>query len=79
MRKLATTLTAAALALGAMVLTVNAQTQAPGAANLHAQIQNATPIVKKAACNGMTGSHGCGGGYVWACGPYGGNCRCVRC
>jgi hypothetical protein len=78
MRTLTTTLTAAALALGTMALTANAQTQAPGAASLHAQIQNATPI-KKAACNGMTGSHGCGGGYVWACGAYGQNCRCVRC
>jgi hypothetical protein len=79
MRKIMVTLTGVAFVLGALAISASAQTQSPGAASFHAQLQNATPIVKKAACNGMTGGHGCGGGYVWACGPYGGNCRCVRC
>jgi hypothetical protein len=62
-----------------MAIAASAQTQAPGAASFHAQLHNATPIVKQAACNGTTGSAGCGPGWVRACGPYGGNCRCVRC
>jgi hypothetical protein len=62
MRKLTLTLTAAALVLGAMALTANAQTQHPGAASLHALLQNATPIVK-AYCPGGGPNQG------WACGP----------
>jgi len=79
MRKLTMTLTAAMLALGTMAMTANAQTQSLGAASFHAQLRNATPIIKQAACNGTTGSAGCGPGFVRACGPNGGNCRCVRC
>ena len=52
MRRFTITLAATALALGSMALTANAQTQAVGAAGVHAQLQNATPIVKQAACNG---------------------------
>ena len=78
MRKLTLTLTAVALALGTMAMTANAQTQQPGAANLHAQSQNFTPIVKQAACNGYTGRFGCGPGWTRRCGPYG-RCRCVPC
>ncbi len=44
MRRLTITLAAAVLALGSMALTVSAQTQQPGAASLHGQAQNATPI-----------------------------------
>jgi hypothetical protein len=62
MRKLTLTLTAAALALGTMALTANAQTLQPGAASLHAQLQNATPIVK-VYCRGGGPNQG------WACGP----------
>jgi hypothetical protein len=51
MRKLTMTLTAAALMLGTMAMTASAQTQQPGAASFHAQIQSATPI-QKAACRG---------------------------
>ncbi len=76
MRKLTMTLTAAALVLGSMALTANAQTQQPGAAGLHAQIQNATPIVKQVACRGW-GPH-CGPGFTWTCGPYG-HCWCRAC
>jgi hypothetical protein len=65
MRRFTVTLAATALALGSMALTANAQTQAVGAAGVHAQLQNATPIVKQAACNGRTGSYGCGPGWVW--------------
>ncbi|MGA7787389.1 MAG: hypothetical protein WCA56_04395 [Xanthobacteraceae bacterium] len=74
MRKLTMTLTAAALMLGTMAIAANAQTQAPGAASLHAQIQNASPI-KEAACRGF-GPH-CPPGFTWRCGPY--RCWCARC
>jgi hypothetical protein len=74
MRKLALTLTAAALVLGTLAVTANAQTQSPGAANLHAQMQNATPITK-AACGGF-GPY-CPPGTTRVCGPY--RCWCRRC
>lgn len=74
MKKLTMTLAAAALMLGSMALTANAQTHQFGA-GLHAQIQNATPIVKQAACNGWTGSMGCGPGWIWS----GYWHRCVPC
>jgi hypothetical protein len=73
MIKSAITLSAAALVLGTMALSANAQTQAPGAAGLHAQLKNATPIIQKAACNGYTGVYGCGPGWNWN------GRRCVRC
>lgn len=76
MRKLTMTFAAAALALGAMAIQAGAQTQQPGAAGLRAQVQNATPIVKQAACRGW-GPH-CGPGFVWACGRYG-RCWCRPC
>jgi hypothetical protein len=75
MRKLAMTLTAMAFVLGAMAITANAQTQAPGAKNLHAQIQNAT-LFKKAACRGWGAR--CPPGRIWTCGPYG-RCWCAPC
>ena len=78
MKKLALALTAATLALGMTVLTAGAQTQQPGAASLHAQIRNATPIVTHAACRGW-GPH-CGPGFTQRCGfPHFPHCRCVRC
>jgi hypothetical protein len=78
MKKLALTLTAAALVLGINALTAGAQTQQPGAANLHAQIHNATPIVKQVACRGPGRS--CGPGFVRRCGfPFAPHCRCVPC
>lgn len=49
MRKITMTLAAAALVLGSLAV-ANAQTQ--GASKLNAQAQNATPIVKFAACRG---------------------------
>jgi hypothetical protein len=73
MRKLTLTLTAAALVLGTLAVTANAQTSL-GAAGLHAQIQNATPI-HKTACNGF-GPH-CAPGWTWVCGPY--RCWCRPC
>ena len=79
MRKLTMTFTAAVLVLGSVAMTASAQTQSVGAAGFHAQLKNATPIITHAACNGTTGSAGCGPGFVRACGPNGGNCRCVRC
>ena len=79
MRKIALTLTAAALALGMTALTASAQTQAPGASALHGQIQNFTPLAKQAACNGQWGPF-CGPGWIRRCGfwrwPH---CRCVPC
>ncbi len=77
MRKLTMTLTVVVLVLGSMAVTASAQTQAPGAASLHAQLKNATPIVKQVACNGTTGVYGCGPGWIRRCGYYG--CRCVPC
>jgi hypothetical protein len=74
MKKLTMTLAAAALMLGSMALTASAQTHQLGA-GLHAQIQNATPIVTQAACNGWTGAMGCGPGWIWS-GYYH---RCVPC
>jgi hypothetical protein len=76
MRKLTLTFMATALMLAGMAMAANAQNQAPGAARLHAQIQNATPI-HQAACNGFTGGCGCAPGWISAC-P-GRCCRCVRC
>ena len=49
MKTLTLTLAAAALALGATALSANAQQLGAG----HAQLQNATPIVKQAACRGF--------------------------
>lgn len=72
MRKLTRTVAMAALVLGSMALTANAQTQ--GAASIHALV-NATPIVKQAACRGY-GPY-CPPGYVRACGPY--RCWCRPC
>jgi hypothetical protein len=77
MRKLTMILTAAALMLGTLAIAANAQTQAPGAASLHAQIHNFTPIIKQAACNGTWGAYGCGPGWVRRCGYWG--CRCMPC
>jgi hypothetical protein len=73
MRKIALTLTAAALVLGTLAITANAQTQSLGAASFHAQMKNATPTITRAACNGRTGGHGCGAGFIWN------GARCVPC
>jgi hypothetical protein len=77
MRKFTMTLTAAVLVLGTMAMSAGAQTQAPGAASLHAQLKKAAPIFKQVACDGTTGVYGCGPGWMRRCGYYG--CRCVRC
>jgi hypothetical protein len=66
------TLTLAAAALGATALSANAQQLGAG----HAQLQNATPIVKQAACRGF--GPRCGPGFTWTCGPYG-RCWCRPC
>ena len=73
MRKLATSLMAAAFVLTAIA--ANAQTSATGASSLHAQTQKAT-LFKGAACRGW-GAH-CPPGRVWRCGPYG-RCGCALC
>ncbi len=75
MQKFTMTLTATALLLGTMAVAANAQTQVRGAADLHAQIQNATPI-EKTACRGF-GPH-CPPGFTWTCGYYG-RCWCRPC
>jgi hypothetical protein len=75
LKKLTMTLAATALMVGSMALTANAQTQRLGA-GLHAQVQNATPIVTQAACQGF--GPRCGPGYTWTCGPYG-RCWCRPC
>jgi hypothetical protein len=74
MRKLTMTLTAAALMLGTMAIAANAQTQAPGAAGLNHQVQNAT-LFKQAACRGF--GRWCPPGFIRRCGPY--RCWCAPC
>jgi hypothetical protein len=73
MRKIALTLTAAAFVLGTFAITASAQTQSLGAAGFHAHMKNATPMITQAACNGRTGGHGCGAGFIWN------GARCVPC
>jgi hypothetical protein len=73
MRKLTMTLTAAAMILATMAVGANAQSQ--GAASLHAQIKNASPV-KEAACGGRFGPY-CGPGFTRVCGPY--RCWCRPC
>jgi hypothetical protein len=73
MRKITMTFAAALFVLGATAL-ANAQTQAPGAATLNAQAQNAT-IVHKAACFGW--GRWCPPGRHRVCGPY--RCWCAPC
>jgi hypothetical protein len=71
MSKLAITLATAALLLGSIAFTAEAQTQ--GAGSIHAQAQNAT-IIHKTACTGFGRwcppgmRHVCGGGRCW-CAP----------
>ena len=77
MRSLTMTLTAAVLVLGTMAITASAQTQWMGAASLHAQLKNATPIVRQVACNGTTGGCGCAAGWISACRDR--CCRCIPC
>ena len=73
MRKLAMTLAAAAAVL--VTINMSANAQASAGAGIHALVQNATPIVKQAACRGW-GPY-CGPGYIRACGPY--RCWCRPC
>jgi hypothetical protein len=75
MKKITMTLAAAALMVGSMALTANAQTHQFGS-GLHAQIQNATPIVQQTACRGFGAR--CGPGFTWVCGYYG-RCWCRPC
>jgi hypothetical protein len=72
MGKLALTMSAALLVLGAMAMSANAQSA--GAASIHA-LKNATPVVTQAACRGF-GPY-CGPGYTRVCGPY--RCWCRPC
>jgi hypothetical protein len=65
MRKFAITLSAGACLLGLGALSAAAQTQA-GAADFHALIRNATPIVKNAACPGEPRDR-CPAGKYWFC------------
>jgi hypothetical protein len=72
MQKLTMTLLGAVLVL-ATAYSASAQTMSPGSAGFHAQLKNATPVIQQAACNGRTGGHGCGAGFVWN------GRRCVPC
>jgi hypothetical protein len=65
----------AALVLTASVITGSAQIQTRGTSALRAQMQNATPIVRQAACRGF-GPY-CPPGTTRRCGPF--RCWCVRC
>jgi hypothetical protein len=75
MRKLVVIVTATTALLLAGELASNAQTSR-GAANIHAQTQNFTPI-EKAACGPFFGAR-CGPYHRWVCGPYG-RCWCALC
>jgi hypothetical protein len=82
MKRLAMTLSVVTLALGTTVFTAGAQTQKLGAAALHAQSQNFTPLTQQIACGGYTGGYGCGPGWTYYCGrgPYGRTfCGCHPC
>jgi hypothetical protein len=70
-----TMLTAVALALTVSLSAARAQIQTRGAADLNAQLQNATPLVRDAACRGF--GPFCPPGSTRRCGPY--RCWCVRC
>ncbi len=67
--------TAVALLLTMSAMAASAQIQTRGAGALQAQMQNATPVVRDAACRGF-GPH-CPPGTTWRCGPY--RCWCARC
>jgi hypothetical protein len=66
---------AVALALTLSLGAASAQIQTRGAAGLHAQLQNATPLVRDAACRGF-GPY-CPPGTTRRCGPY--RCWCAPC
>ena len=70
MRKLIMILAAVTFALGATALVANAQIR--GAATIHAQLQNATPI-RQAACGGW--GRWCPPGRHRVCGPM--RCWCA--
>jgi hypothetical protein len=74
MRKFTLTLAVAALVLGSLSLSAAAQTQAPGAATLGTQAQNAT-IIREAACRHP--GRWCAAGMHRRCGPY--RCWCAPC
>jgi hypothetical protein len=70
--KLTLALTAAMLVLGSAAFQASAQTQLRGAGTFQA-LKNATPFVRKAACNGSGGAC-CGPGYVDRCFRRTGSC-----
>lgn len=72
MGKIATTLAAAALLLGSVAVSAQAQTQ--GVGSINAQAQNAT-IIHKAACNGY--GRWCPPGRHRICDPF--HCWCAPC
>lgn len=64
------------LALAALTLPAEAQSQSVAGACSRA-VKALNMSVKEAACNGGTGYCGCGPGWVSACAPR--CCECVRC
>jgi len=74
MKKFVLGLAATTLVVSSLIGTAQAQTQQAGAANLHAQFQNATPF-KQAACRGF-GPY-CGPGWTRACNRW--RCWCRPC
>ena len=76
MRTLTIALAVAALAALGGTASWHAKAAAPAAS---VPIAGPYTHIHPAACNGMTGDHGCGPGFHWACGPYGHNCACVPC
>lgn len=90
MKKFAVMLALGTLVAGALFLSTATPTTVANAAVIPAPTKIVVPfvtpnepnnfssLVHKTNCNGRTGAHGCGPGWIWAC-IAGGGCRCVRC
>ena len=79
LRRLAVVLSATVLVLATATFPVDAQSQQRGVGIIH-KLTNASPWVKKIACDGWTGICGCGPGRVDACWERTRQCcGCVAC
>ena len=64
MKKVSMIIPLTLLMLGALLAATGSQTQVATAASFPGKIFNQSPIVQPIACNGHTGSHGCGPGWI---------------
>jgi hypothetical protein len=74
MRKFAMAFAAAALMTGVLAPVAHAQTAQPIPHVTDTSTQTTTPAVQPLACNGTTGSEGCGPGWFWRNGERGWAC-----